>query len=196
MNGVPQAVQEAVTRWRDRGSPDQGPTKYRREAWMERLPRLRAVIADLPAELDRAAVSRELERLAAAPDWPLPSFVVTQIWGYGTRGYRPARVARVLTEGGLRVVPALTEAVTRLRVGAPEDAIAVFEGGEHNLSTWGPPLPPSSCSYGSDTPRSRTRRLRCRLAGRARRSPPEAAAHLDRRVPPLSHGDVRMRLRA
>jgi hypothetical protein len=137
MNGVPRAVQEAVARWRDRGSPDQGPTMYRREAWMERLPRFRAVIADLPAELDRTAVSRELERLAAAPDWPLPSFVVTQVWGYGMRGYGPARVARVLTESGLRVVPALTEAVARLRVGAPEDALAVFEGDEHKLKYLG-----------------------------------------------------------
>lgn len=134
---VPLSVQDAVRRWRERGRPGQGATVYKREVWIERLPEFSAVIAELPAELDRAAVLREVERLAAAPDWPVSSFVVTQIWGYGTRGYGPARVRAVLDEAGERARPGLAEAVRRLGAGTPEDGLEVLAGQEHRLKGLG-----------------------------------------------------------
>jgi len=136
-HAVPLPVQAAVARWRERGSPHQGATMYKREAWIQRFPEFHDVIAELPAELDRAAVSREVARLENAPDWPLSSFVVTQIWGYGTRGYGPARVRAVLDEAGERARPALAESVRRLRAGAPEDGLEVLAGEDHRLKGLG-----------------------------------------------------------
>jgi hypothetical protein len=134
---VPPAVRTAVERWRARGCPPQGPTSYNRVAWIERLPEFEAVIAQLPDDLDRGAVQAEVDRLAHSADWPLSSFVVTQIWGYGTRGYGPSRVRRVFDEAGARARPALAEAVARLRAGTPEDGLAVFESEKHKLKWLG-----------------------------------------------------------
>jgi hypothetical protein len=134
---IPVPLAAAVERWRERGRPEQSPTVYSRRAWAEQLPEFGDVVEWLPVELDRAAVLDAVGQLAGAADWPLSSFVVTQIWGYGTRGYGPTRVRRVLDGAGGRARPALAEAVARVRAGSPEDGLAVLASEEHRLKGLG-----------------------------------------------------------
>lgn len=125
-SAIPVAVEEVVAEWRRRGMPRQSPTTYRRDAWAETFPEHRELIMSLPLELNRPAVREVIAKLDAGPAWAVRSFVVTQIWGYGDRGYGPSRVRRVLDDAEDRADSALAEALRpllRLRSsGCPGDA--------------------------------------------------------------------------
>lgn len=119
---VPRAVEEAVSEWRRRGQPAQSPTSYPREAWADRFPEHRELITSLPERLDRAAVREAIAQLDAQPGWATRSFVVTQMWGYGQRGYGPSRVRQVLDDAAQRAEVALSEAAELVNREGPSAA--------------------------------------------------------------------------
>jgi hypothetical protein len=66
---IPEELAAVVAQWRDAGSPPRPPTRWRRESWHRRLPEHRALLDDLPSDLDRDAVTvhaRAIDGPAAA----------------------------------------------------------------------------------------------------------------------------------
>ncbi len=130
----PDALQEAYDHWVQRGRPQQAPTRYRKDAWRRILPEHADLIDTLAEELDRATVRVEIARLGRDDRWPVPAFIITQIWGYGPNNLGPARVRRVLDAAGDQAPVGLAQAARRV---TDEGAVAGFSAlaGEHRL-TW------------------------------------------------------------
>lgn len=96
---VPATLHEAAVAWKAAGRPQQGATEYVRSRWVDALPEHRQLVHALPERLNRSD-SRRLIAGLLEEDNIAGAFVVSQIWGYGRRGYGPYRVRRVLDQDG------------------------------------------------------------------------------------------------
>ena len=82
--------------WRLAGSPAQRGIKWPRERWVAAFPEHASVLRDLPQRLDRSAVRIVAQNAAESPQSAVEAFLVTCCWGFGTVGYGPHRVRRIL----------------------------------------------------------------------------------------------------
>jgi hypothetical protein len=92
---VPSTLRDAVAAWEARGRPEQGATEYDRLRWCDALPEHAGLVRDLPERLNRSETRRIVSGLLERADI-VEAFLVSQIWGYGRRGYGPYRVGRIL----------------------------------------------------------------------------------------------------
>ena len=88
--------------------------------WLAALPDYRSLLEALPASLDRESVRAFCDAQTRDADGVIATFIASQIWGYGDRGYGPHRVAEALACPDL--VPALQCAADDLDAGRPLDA--------------------------------------------------------------------------
>jgi hypothetical protein len=93
----------------------------RPERWAARLGAHASVLDTFPEQLDRDTVRGLTRSGSTDPEGVLVGFVATQIWGYGTTGYGPARLALALSYQGLPEV--LREVGDRL---ASRDPVGAF----------------------------------------------------------------------
>lgn len=94
---IPDALNTAVQRWRERGEPSQPPSRWSRESWLRHFPQHHSFISALPERIDRPEATRHAVH-ATTTDGAERAFLVAMIWGYGPVGYGPWRTARVLAE--------------------------------------------------------------------------------------------------
>lgn len=105
----------------DRATPIEQPAvEVQHERWSKRLREHDDVIQALPAYLDRRAVRAFALRCADSPTGAVAAFIASQIWGYGTTGYGPYRLAEAVSHPELPA--ALQTARTSLRAGQPIEA--------------------------------------------------------------------------
>ena len=91
------------------------------QRWVGCLGRHADAIARLPDELDRERVRQFVLAAPADRAGAVAGFIATQVWGYGTSGYGPTRLAEALSDPGL---PAALHAA---RVGLhAEDPVGAF----------------------------------------------------------------------
>jgi hypothetical protein len=133
---APQPVRDAVDAWRVRGGESQDPSRWARANWVGRFPEYADFLLALPDGLERHAVRRAIEASRGAPDFVMRAFLVSQIWGYGMRGYGPSRVRRILDTAGPAASDRLTAAVARVVEDGPVAGFAALAG-EHRLERLG-----------------------------------------------------------
>jgi hypothetical protein len=93
---VPDSVRRLVETWRIEGSPSQAAFLWPRQRWIDRFERHRALLIPLPDALDRPTIRRACVGAAESPETAEAAFMVAMAWGYGTVGFGPWRVARIL----------------------------------------------------------------------------------------------------
>lgn len=74
---------------------------YSRDRWLQwsrDIPGAVSAIAELPSEVDRAAIERAVTANLEA-DTVEGAFTTTMIWGYGSVNYGPSRTLKVLSNG-------------------------------------------------------------------------------------------------
>lgn len=80
--------------------------------WIAALPDHRSLLEALPASLDRASVRAFCDAQPRNAEGVIATFLASQVWGYGDRGYGPHRVAAALAHPD--AVPALQCAADEL----------------------------------------------------------------------------------
>ncbi|MDH5147271.1 hypothetical protein ACP6NG_14345 [Brevibacterium casei] len=84
--------------------------------WLGHLRDLEPALIALPSVLDRRTVAEHVAKYA--PTTPIAAFLSVMVWGYGSAGYGPYRVARILTQSRSPLSAALDETVvSRLQEG-------------------------------------------------------------------------------
>jgi hypothetical protein len=116
---IPDRLRGLVERDR-RGGSRQPAVAVLAERWIPRLAADADVIAGFPDELDRDRVRELVLDGSPGAAGTLAGFIATQIWGYGTNGYGPARLAKALSDP--RLPGALEAARSRLKSGDPVGA--------------------------------------------------------------------------
>jgi Putative 8-oxoguanine DNA glycosylase OGG-like protein len=101
---------------------------------MDVIPESADVVRSLPERLNRAETRRVVSRLLDEDDIGA-AFLVSQIWGYGRRGYGPHRVRRILSQD--HAIEHLRAAYGVLCRDGPISAFATFSG-EHRITGLGP----------------------------------------------------------
>lgn len=120
-------------RWIEAGRPQQpGPPGWRRETWIASFPEYSHVFERLPDDLTRDAVRAAVAEAGSATE----GFVAVMAWGYGTKGYGPHRVGKML---GSRpdVGACLAEAAHHATTGRALDAYRALAG-PHRIPGLGP----------------------------------------------------------
>lgn len=81
----------------------QEPIRWHPEVWVERLGRSDACLTAVTRVMEASdssngahRISREAVRSVVSADDPLLTFIASQVWGYGDRGYGAFRVSKVL----------------------------------------------------------------------------------------------------
>lgn len=124
--GVPRRLRDLVDA--SATPPPQPAIPLDRDRWDSVLGGREQVLT-LPAKLDRDSVRAFCDSQERNPDGIVATFLASQIWGYGDRGYGPHRVTAALEHPDL--VPALQCAADELDDGNPVDAFealcVVFE---------------------------------------------------------------------
>jgi hypothetical protein len=109
----------------DRRTPiRQPPVRVDHNAWIKWLPDHAEIIRALPALLDRDAVSAFVADCGENDAGAVAAFTASQVWGYGTTGYGPFRLAEALAPRGTPAI--LRAALAELRVGSPVNAFRVL----------------------------------------------------------------------
>jgi hypothetical protein len=105
MTVVPSSVQSLIETWRSDNRPRQEGIRWPRDRWMTRLPAFSRSLRELPDTIDRTAVRAAVGRPSESGGAATAAFVVSMVWGYGTVGYGPFRVERVLrpSDAGARL---------------------------------------------------------------------------------------------
>jgi len=131
---VPARLLEAVAAWDAIGRPAQAATEYDKAGWLAAFPAHGDLLRSLPARLNRADTRRITQALLERGD-VIEAFLVSQIWGYGRRGYGPYRVRRILDRP--EAEKCLRSAYLAL---ATEGPVAAFEAfaDEHRIAGLGP----------------------------------------------------------
>jgi hypothetical protein len=93
---LPVAVRSVVEEWRGKGAQAQAGIIWPRHRWIETFPEHRELFLELPIRLDRPAVRKHCLEASATPYAAEEAFLVVMAWGYGTVGYGPYRVERIL----------------------------------------------------------------------------------------------------
>lgn len=73
--------------WRQRGSPPQGSTEWRKADWVRCFPAHATFLRRQPGLLDRAAVARAAARATDDRDAAEAAFLLSKAWGEGKNGY-------------------------------------------------------------------------------------------------------------
>jgi hypothetical protein len=109
----------------DRRDPVQQPAVHvPHERWSTRLAEYEEVLRAIPSFLDRTTVRDFALNCSDDPSGAVAAFIATQIWGYGTTGYGPFRLAEALA---YRELPAVLQAAREcLRFRQPVDAFRVL----------------------------------------------------------------------
>lgn len=109
----------------DRRKPVQQPAvQVPLERWSARLAEYEDVLLAVPSPLDRTTVRDFASNCSDDPSGAIATFIATQIWGYGTTGYGPFRLAEALA---YRELPAVLQAArVCLRRRQPLDAFRVL----------------------------------------------------------------------
>ena len=95
-------------------------------------------LATLPDELDRESVRAACADAAADPEAAEKAFIVAMVWGYGTVGYGPWRVRRILTQNRAAARKLHAVATTLLGEGAATAYAQFSEYGGCRLRFLGP----------------------------------------------------------
>jgi hypothetical protein len=128
---VPGAVHQVVDAWRAAGSPSQQGIEWPRQRWIAAFSSHAATFAALPDRLDRPAVCRVCVHAAVSPAAAERSFLAVMAWGYGSVGYGPFRVRRVLDAAPTAGAQLHTAAGTAAE-GRPVEAYAYL--GDHGTA--------------------------------------------------------------
>jgi hypothetical protein len=78
---VPDALREAVTRWKVAGSPQQPPSPWSLSMWQSRFAEHGAYLAELPSRIGRIDVSKCCAEAPSNPDQATRAFIAAMIWG-------------------------------------------------------------------------------------------------------------------
>jgi hypothetical protein len=81
----------AIEEWRQRGSPPQGPTAWRKADWIAAFPAHAAFLRRQPTLLDRVATRSAASRAAVDRPHAETALLISKAWGEGENGYGPSR---------------------------------------------------------------------------------------------------------
>ena len=102
------------------GSIKQPAIPFRADRWIEKLPAFEETFRALPDRLDRPSVRTFCDGQPRDGVGLVSTFIASQVWGYGNRGYGWHRLAQALEHPDL--VPALQCAADELDDGEPVNA--------------------------------------------------------------------------
>ena len=108
---VPDELRRLCHAWTHAGSPSQRGTAWPRDRWIAAFPEHADVYERLPKRLDRDVVRTVASNAHSGPTEAVVAFVATMTWGFGSVGYGPHRVRRVLET--TPTAPVLLHAVAR-----------------------------------------------------------------------------------